>query len=104
MIDAARQRRREFGVRIALGSQGWRLVGTVVGEGARLAAAGTIAGFFAARIVAGWLERISPAAGRPDTWVWFVAPLALLAAVLIASVLPARVALSSDPLTVMRDE
>src|SRR4029079_8240169 len=40
MIDAARQRRREFGVRIALGSQGWRLVGAVVGEGARLAIVG----------------------------------------------------------------
>jgi ABC-type antimicrobial peptide transport system permease subunit len=36
--------------------------------------------------------------------VWFAAPLGVLAAVLIASVLPARVALRSDPLTVMRDE
>jgi ABC-type antimicrobial peptide transport system permease subunit len=66
--------------------------------------AGTIFGLVAARIVAGWLERISPAGGRPDAWVWFAAPLAVLAAVLIASVLPARVALRSDPLTVMRDE
>ncbi len=104
MIDAARQRRREFGVRIALGSQGWRLVGAVFGEGARLAAAGTIAGLLAARVAAGWLARISPAAGPPDRWVWFAAPLALLAAVLLASVLPARVALATDPLSVMRDE
>jgi predicted permease len=104
MIDAARQRRREFGVRIALGSQGWRLVGAVLREGARLAAAGTIAGLLAARVAAGWLARISPAAGPPDTWVWFAAPLALLGAVLLASVLPARVALATDPLSVMRDE
>jgi ABC-type antimicrobial peptide transport system permease subunit len=104
MIDAARQRRREFGVRIALGSQGWRLVGAVVGEGARLAVVGTIAGLFAARIVAGWLARISTAATPPETWVWLAAPAALLAAVLIASVLPARVALATDPLTVMREE
>jgi ABC-type antimicrobial peptide transport system permease subunit len=104
MIDAARQRRREFGVRIALGSQGWRLVGAVFGEGARLAAAGTITGLLAARLAARWLERISPTAGPPEMWVWFAAPVALLAAVLIASVLPARLALATNPLTVMRDE
>jgi ABC-type antimicrobial peptide transport system permease subunit len=36
--------------------------------------------------------------------VWLAAPLALFAAVAIASVLPARRALIVDPLTIMRDD
>jgi ABC-type lipoprotein release transport system permease subunit len=36
--------------------------------------------------------------------VYLAAPAALLVAVLIASVLPARIALATDPLTIMRDE
>lgn len=104
MADAARQRRREFGVRIALGTQSWRLIREVLTEGARLAAAGSLAGLLAARVVARWLAQITPAAGPPSGWVWLAAPLALLGAVLVASVLPARLALSTDPLSVMRDE
>jgi putative ABC transport system permease protein len=104
MADAARQRRREFGVRLALGSPGWRLVSAVLREGARLAAAGTIAGLLLSRLVARWLSAISPSADPPPLWIWAAAPLALLGAVLIASVLPARLALATDPLNVMRDQ
>jgi ABC-type lipoprotein release transport system permease subunit len=37
------------------------------------------------------------------TWVWIAGPLVLLAAVVLASVMPARRALMADPLTIMRD-
>src|SRR3954469_8335744 len=105
LLDRARQRRREFGVRIALGSQGWRLIGQVLGDGVRLAASGTIVGLLLSRVLARWLSQTMPAAaGSPPMWVWLVAPGALLAAVLIASVLPARIALATDPLGVMRAE
>lgn len=104
MVDATRQRRREFGVRLALGSPGWRLVSEVLREGARLAAAGTTAGLLLSRLVAHWLSQISPSADPPPVWIWAAAPVTLLVAVLIASVLPARLALATDPLTVMRDE
>ena len=104
MADAARQRRREFGVRIALGSQGWRLVRQVVTEGARLAAGGLVAGLLLSGVVGRWLTQINTAASTPAPWVWLAAPLALLGAVLIASVLPARLALATSPLSVMRDE
>ncbi len=104
MADAARQRRREFGVRLALGSPGWRLVSEVLREGARLAVAGTIAGLLASRLVARWLSQVSPSADPPPVWIWAAAPVALLVAVLIASVLPARLALATDPLTVMREQ
>ena len=104
MADAARQRRREFGVRIALGSQAWRLIREVLAEGARLATAGTIAGLIASRLVARWLAQITPAAGPPTLWVWLAAPVALLGAVLIASVFRHAWRSNTDPLSVMRDE
>ncbi len=104
MSEATRLRRREFGVRVALGAKGWRLIHEVLSEGMRLAAAGTFAGLLGSLLVARWLARVTPNAGPLTIWVWLLAPLALLASVVIASVLPARQALATDPLTVMRDE
>jgi len=103
MSDATRQRRREFGVRLALGAKGWRLIRDVLFEGVRLAAAGTAVGLFGSVFVARWLTRVTPNAGSLTVWIWLAAPATLLIAVAIASVLPARQALATDPLTVMRD-
>jgi ABC-type lipoprotein release transport system permease subunit len=38
----------------------------------------------------------------PALWVWLAAPLVLVGAVAIASLLPARRALTADPLAIMR--
>jgi putative ABC transport system permease protein len=104
MTEAARQRRREFGVRIALGARGWRLIREILSEGLRLAAAGTIAGLLGSLLVARSLAGVAPSGGSPTLWAWLSAPLTLLIAVVMASVLPARRALATDPLIVMRDE
>jgi putative ABC transport system permease protein len=103
MADAARQRRREIGVRIALGAPGWRVIHQLLAEGARLAGAGAIAGMLASFLTARWLARITLNVGSPTAWVWLAAPLVLVGAVAIASVLPARRALRVDPLEIMRD-
>jgi putative ABC transport system permease protein len=103
MAESARQRRREVALRIALGAQGWRLIIQVLAEGVRLAGAGTVAGMIGSLLVARWLARTIPNAGVPTVWVWLAAPLVLLAAVALASVLPARRALTVDPLTILRD-
>jgi len=103
LTDSARQRRREIALRIALGAQSWRVVRQVVAEGVRLAGAGTVAGVLGALLAARGLTRISPGADTAAGWVWLAAPLVLLTAVCLASVLPARRALSVDPLTIMRD-
>ena len=103
MADAARQRRREIALRIALGAQRWRVIRQLLAEAARLAGAGTVAGMLGSLLVARWLARITPTAGSPTVWVWLAAPLVLLGAVAMASVLPARRALMVDPLTMMRD-
>jgi hypothetical protein len=103
MTDAARRRRRDIAVRVALGAQGWRVIRHVLAEGLRLAGAGTVAGMLGSLLVARWLARITPSAGPLTVWVWLAAPLVLVGAVAIASVLPARRALMVDPLTIMRD-
>ena len=103
MTDAARHRRRELAVRIALGAQGWRVIRQVLAEGARLAGVGTVTGMIGSLLVARWLAQITPSAGALTLWVWLAAPLVLIVAVAIASVLPARRALMVDPLTIMRD-
>jgi putative ABC transport system permease protein len=103
LADSARQRRREIALRIALGAQRWRVVRQVLIEGVRLAGAGTAAGALGALLAARGLTRISPGAADATAWVWLAAPVVLLTAVCLASVLPARRAMAVDPLTIMRD-
>jgi putative ABC transport system permease protein len=104
LSDAARQRRRELAVRIALGAQRWRVVCQVLGQGARLACAGTLAGTVGSLLLSRLLGGITSASGSPALWVWLAAPLVLAGMVAIASVLPARRALVVNPLMIMRDD
>lgn len=104
LSDAARQRRRELAVRIALGARRWHVIGHVLGEGGRLACAGALAGTLGSLLLSRILARITPSNGSPALWVWLAAPLVLAAAVAIASILPARRALLVNPLTIMGDD
>jgi hypothetical protein len=104
LTDAARQRRRELAVRIALGAQAWRVIGFVVGHAGRLAAAALVAGMFGSLLVARPLARVAPSPGGGSAWVWIAGPLVLIATVAMASFLPAWRALMVLPITIMRDE
>ncbi len=104
LSDAARQRRRELAIRMALGAQRWRVIYQVLQEGGRLAAAGSMAGLLASAALSRLLARITPASGSPALWVWLVAPFLLAVSVVIASILPARRALLISPITIMRDD
>jgi putative ABC transport system permease protein len=103
MADAARRRQREFAMRLALGAQAWRVVRLVMTEGLRLVGIGAVAGMLLSLLVAERLSTIVPAPGWPSPLIW-IAPLVLLAgAVVVASVIPARRALSADLVSLMRD-
>ncbi len=102
--EAARQRRREFVVRIALGAQRRHVIWQVLSEGGRLAFGGTLAGMLGSLLLLRMLARILPYNGSPALWVWLAAPLVLGAGVALASVVPARSALIVNPLTIMRDD
>jgi hypothetical protein len=54
-------------------------------------------------MVSRWLGSITPGAGAPSGIVLLAAPLALSAAVALASIVPARRALSVELPTIMRD-
>jgi putative ABC transport system permease protein len=97
-------RRRELGVRMALGAGPRKIVRMVVGSGLTHALVGSAIGLAAAligtRTLANVLFDVSP--GDPRTLA--LATLALLAVALVACWLPARHAAAIDPLEVIRHE
>jgi len=104
MSEASRRRHREFALRIALGAHGRHVFRQVIAEGAKLVIAGIIAGMLGSVVVAQLISRITPADEPLSPWIWVAAPFTLALAVTIASVLPARRALASDPLVIMKDD
>jgi hypothetical protein len=103
MADAARRRQREFAMRIALGAQAWRVIRLVMTEGLRLVGIGAAVGMLLSLLIAQRLATIVPSAGWPSPWMFIVTIALLAGAVAVASVIPARRALSADLLSLMRD-
>ena len=103
MSDAVLQRKREIAIRLALGAQSWRIVGGVVGDGVRIAAAGGTAGLAAAWVVVLVVRHVQPGIPALPPWIWAAGPLTLAGVVAVASVFPARWALAVDPLTLTRE-
>jgi len=95
-------RTREFGIRLAVGSQPWHLVTSVISEGALMAGAGIIAGaacgFGLAQLAGSYFEN----ARMPGALPVIGAALILLAAAVIASVLPAARAARVDVMQALR--
>jgi len=101
---SVRERRRELGIRVALGAREGQVVGMVIGQGVRLAAAGLVIGFVIAllggRVLATLLYGVRP--DDPPTYEAVSVALMLVAA--LASWLPARRAAVIDPVIAMRPE
>ena len=96
-------RRREFGIRLALGSQPQSLLRGVISEGAVMAAAGIVAGaifgFALLRVAGSYLDLKSPGA-LPV----IVSALLLLTVAVVASMLPAIRAARVDVIQALRSE
>jgi len=98
------QRRREIGVRIALGATPRDVVADVLGEGLRLAAAGMAAGLVLAIVVTRLMTALLFGISPTDV-ATFAGAAALLAAIaILASLVPALRASRVDPLVALRDE
>jgi predicted permease len=95
-------RTREFGIRLALGSQPRHLLGRVIAEGATLTATGIVAGVVGGlalqRAAAAWLESMS----LPGGWVIAGAAGVLLGAAVLASAWPAIRAARVDVMEALR--
>jgi putative ABC transport system permease protein len=98
------QRRREIGVRLALGAKPMDVVRMVVGEGARVTALGVVAGIAAAigltRVMASLLYGVS----AMDALTYTSASLVVAAVALAATYVPARRAARVDPKTALAAE
>ena len=98
------RRRREIGIRMALGAGKAHLLGLVITRAGKLVLAGTVLGlvgaFFGAVLVEDLLFQVHPR--DPVTYAWVVAFFAGVA--LLASLLPARRALNVDPVEGIRQE
>ena len=101
--DAERQRRRELALRIALGSQRWRIVFKVLTSAVQIAVAGTAIGTLVSLVFLRVLKSENAIFSSPAVWIWLMVALLPTATVLIATVLPALRASLADPLTIMRD-
>jgi ABC-type antimicrobial peptide transport system permease subunit len=97
------QRRREIGIRVALGSSGAKVVQLVVREGFVLVGAGLAAGLAGAvamqRAIANEVYGVEPL----DPMVLGLVMATLAAVSLLACVLPARRALQVDPARVLQE-
>lgn len=98
------RRRRELGVRLAVGATPRRVAALVVSEGLTLAAAGVALGALAAWPAAGLLADLLYRVPPRDPWSLLGAAAALLALASLATALPARRAARVDPAISLRPE
>jgi putative ABC transport system permease protein len=98
------ERKREIGIRIALGARPSEVRSMVLGQGLKLTAIGLALGLagaaLATRLIEGFLFGVS--AGDPLTYAGTCA--VFIAVALLASYLPARRAMRVDPITALREE
>jgi len=97
-------RTREFGIRLAIGSQPRHLLTRVIAEGAVMAGAGVIAGAAAGFMLARLAGRFFAEVKMPDALPVAVSALVLMTVAVVASVLPAARAARVDVMQALRSE
>jgi predicted permease len=107
---AVAQRKREIGIRMALGANKGQVLRLVLREGIALIAVGTVLGFAGAVAVSKALEAATSvladtlAMGTNDPLLLVGAPVLLAVLALVACYVPARAAARIDPLKALRTE
>ena len=97
-------RTREFGIRLALGSQPQSLLRGVIAEGAVMAAAGVIAGAAFGLVVARLAGRYFPDMKMPGALPLLVSAFVLMTVAVVASLLPAARAARVNVMQALRSE
>jgi ABC-type antimicrobial peptide transport system permease subunit len=104
------RRRKEIGIRMALGARARQVQGLVLREGTALVAVGSVLGvsgaFALARVFAAYSDVLARSFGqRENNLILLVgAPLALAGLAMLACYLPARRATRIDPVAALREE
>lgn len=98
------ERRREIGIRMALGAHSTRVVRSIVKQSLLLTAIGVGIGVIASQALIGLIASLLYAVSPADPVVLVGAPLVLAAVALLASYLPARRATRIEPSAALRIE
>jgi putative ABC transport system permease protein len=98
------QRTNEIGIRMALGAQPADVRRLILGQGARLAVYGIVAGLLGAAVLTRWMGTMLFGVQPTDAWTFTVVSVLLAVVALAASYLPARRAMVPDPVIALRHE
>ncbi|HVG11147.1 MAG TPA: ABC transporter permease [Thermoanaerobaculia bacterium] len=98
------QRRREIGIRMALGARAKHVIGPVLSQGLSLIVAGAALGALASFWLGGFLSGLVFGIGTTDPATFAGVALLLMATALVASMVPALRAFQLHPASVLRSE
>jgi ABC-type antimicrobial peptide transport system permease subunit len=97
-------RRRELGIRMALGASGSAVVGLMLRRHLRVTGLGVVLGLTGAAFGATYVDSMLFGITPLDPGTWLGVSGLMMAVALVATYLPARRARRSDPLAVLRAE
>jgi predicted permease len=98
------QRRREIGIRLALGAQQENVLGMEMGSGARMAIVGVAIGVLVALALTRWMSTLLFGVTAHDPLTYSLVALLLFTVALAACWIPARRATRVDPMVALRYE
>ncbi len=103
MAYSVSQRRREMGVRVALGASPASVIRLILREGMTHVAYGIAAGLAGGLLVGRAISRMLFGIGSADPMSLAAASLALITVAMVACYLPARLVTRTDPIVALRD-
>jgi predicted permease len=101
---SVQQRRREIGIRMALGAKETQVSGLFLRQGLILATIGIACGLAVAAWLRKAIESLLFGVSATDPWTYALTSMVLMAAAVLASYLPARRAAAVDPIETLRSE
>jgi putative ABC transport system permease protein len=104
MMYTVTQRRREIGVRVALGAQRGQVLRVILGEGMATTAVGIALGIAAALALTRTIQSLLFGVAPTDPVTFGLVILLLATVATLASYLPARRATNADPMDALRQE
>jgi predicted permease len=96
------ERKREIGIRMALGSTARQVFGLVLGDGAKITVAGLALGLAGGVALSGVMERVLFGVAATDARVLGAVAVILALVALVATVVPARRASKVNPMTALQ--